>query len=223
MTCYASFEHYYLKKGFLPEALINFVALLGWHPQSAQEIYTIAELEKEFSIKRIQKSGAVFDSEKLAWMNSQYIMNMDLGTIAKLSRSYYIEHGLDISEEQKYFLVVDNARRRVNILSEMPNESQMFYGNLDFSTDNINLVNCETSQILLKAIHTSLIGAVGCNGNGFKAIVMEAGNDMGVKGKDLFFPIRIALYGDPKGPDIPHIFSILGRDETLSRLFQVIK
>ena len=52
---------------------------------------------------------------------------------------------------------------------------------------------------------------------------MEVGNDLGVKGKDLFFPVRIALYGDPKGPDIPHIFSILGRNETLSRLFQVIK
>ena len=87
----------------------------------------------------------------------------------------------------------------------------------------INLVNGKTSQALLKAIHTSLIGAVGCNGDGFKAIVIEVGDDLGVKGKDLFFPVRIALYGDPKGPDIPHIFSILGRNETLSRLFQVIK
>jgi len=213
----------YLKKGFLPEALINFVALLGWHPQNEREIFALDELKKEFSIERIQKSGAVFDREKLKWMNSQYLMNMDLDIIANLAKSYYIDNGMDISDDKKYLLVVDNARRRVNNLSKMPEESQMFYNNLDISNDSLDLVNCETSQKLLNTIHATLTKKIDCNGDQFKTIVMEVGKDLEVNGKDLFFPVRIALYGNPKGPDIPHIFSILGREKTLDRLSQVIK
>jgi glutamyl/glutaminyl-tRNA synthetase len=213
----------YLNKGFLPETLINFVALLGWHPQNEQEIFSLNELEREFSIKRIQKSGAVFDSGKLEWMNSQYLMNMDLGTIAKLAKPYYTNQEMDISDKIKYLQVVDNARRRTNSLFEMPGESQMFYDSLDISIENLDLVNSETSQKLLKTIHAFLTNEADCDGDRFKSIVIEVGDEYGVNGKDLFFPVRIALYGDPKGPDIPLIFSILGRDETLIRLFQVIK
>ncbi len=213
----------YLQKGFLPEALINFVALLGWHPRNDQEIFSLNELEKNFSIKRIQKSGAVFDQKKLEWMNSQYLMNMDLDSIAKLAHPYFTAQGFDISDEKKYYLVVDNARHRVNTLAEMPAESQMFYECNDISTDNSIFVHGKTSQALLKAIHTSLTKEIDCNGDQFKTIIMDTGNGLGVKGKELFFPVRVALYGDPKGPDIPNIFSILGRDETLCRLLRIIK
>ncbi len=213
----------YLNKGFLPEALINCVALLGWHPQNEKEIFSLNELEREFSIKRIHKSGAVFDSGKLEWMNSQYLMNMDLDTIAKLAKPYYTNQEIDISDKMKYLQVVDNARRRANSLFEMPGESQMFYDSLDISTENMDLVNGETSQILLKTIHAFLNDEADCDGDRFKSIIIEVGDELGVKGKDLFFPVRVALYGNSKGPDIPLIFSILGRDETLIRLSQVIK
>jgi len=213
----------YLHKGYLAETLINFVSLLGWHPNNEQEIFSLNELGEKFSIKRIQKSGAIFDIGKLEWMNSQYLMNLNLNTIAKLAKPYYINQGMDVSDEKKYLQIVDNARMRVNTLSEMPAESQMFYGNLDIITDNLYLVNNDNSQALLKAIHTSLTGEADCNGVRFKAIVMEAGNSLSVKGKNLFPPVRIALYGEPKGPDIPLIYSILGRDETLNRLNKLIK
>ena len=150
-------------------------------------------------------------------------MNMDLDTVSKRAQSYYTDHGLNISDEKKYLLVVDNARRRVNTLSKMPEASQMFYSSLNISTDSLDLVNCDTSQALIKVIHTSLSREIGCDGDQFKTIVTEAGDGLGLRGKKLFFPVRIALYGDPAGPDIPLIFSILGRDETLSRLSQVIK
>jgi len=87
----------------------------------------------------------------------------------------------------------------------------------------MDLVNGKTSQALLKTIHAFLTGDTDCDGDRFKAIVIEVGDEFSVKGRDLFSPIRIALYGNPKGPDIPLIFSILGRDETLIRLSQVIK
>ena len=213
----------YLQKGFLPEALINYVALLGWHPQNEQEIFSQDELKKAFSIKRIQKSGAVFDRRKLEWVNSQYLMNMALDSIAKLAQPYYTDHGFDISNEKKYLLVVDYARHRANTLDDMPEKSQVFYDRTEIPLDNLNLVNNDNSQELLKAIHISLTGETSCDGNRFKAIIMETGNSLGMKGKDLFHPVRVALYRNPKGPDIPLIFSILGRNETLIRISKVIK
>jgi glutamyl/glutaminyl-tRNA synthetase len=165
----------------------------------------------------------VFDRGKLEWMNSQYLMNMDLDTIAKLAKPYYTNQEMDISDKIKYLQVVDNARRRTNSLFEMPGKSKMFYDSLDISTENMNFVNGETSQALLKTIHAFLTAEADCDGDRFKAIVIEAGDGCGVKGSDLFSPVRIALYGDPKGPDIPLIFSILEKDETLIRLSQVIK
>ena len=203
--------------------IISWILFFSQKKQHEQEIFSLEELEKEFSIKRIHKSGAIFDSKKLDWMNSQYLMNMDLNTVSKRAQPYYADHGLNISDEKKYLLVVDNARRRVNTLSKMPEASQMFYSSLNISTDSLDLVNCDTSQALLKVIHTSLSREIGCDGDQFKAIVIEAGDGLGLRGKKLFFPVRIALYGDPAGPDIPLIFSILGRDEALSRLSQVIK
>ena len=73
----------YLNKGFLPDAIINFVALLGWHPKNEKEIFSLDELKDEFSIKRIQKSGAVFDIKKLEWINSHYLRSMDINIIAR--------------------------------------------------------------------------------------------------------------------------------------------
>ena len=156
-------------------------------------------------------------------MNSQYLMNMNLNTIAKIAQPYYIDQGLDISDEKKYLQIVDNARQRVNTLIELPRESKMFYGKVIISLDNLDLVYNDTAQILLKSIYSSIIKETNCDGERFKAIVIEIGNSVGVKGKKLFPPVRTALYGDPKGPDIPLIFSILGIDETLNRLSQVIK
>ena len=99
----------------------------------------------------------------------------------------------------------------------------MFYGNINISKENLNLINNKKTQKLLKVIHTSLNKKKACDGYQFKAIILRIGDDLDIKGKDLFYPIRIALYGDKNGPDIPIIFSILGKDKTLSRLSQVIK
>ena len=80
----------------------------------------------------------------------------------------------------------------------------------------------QNTKTLLSQLFTRLQSVSGLDGNGFKQLLMEIGNEMGIKGKNLFFPVRIALYGDSKGPDIPLIFSILGREETLRRLEKYI-
>ena len=212
----------YLKKGYLPETLLNFVALLGWHPKDDREIFTLTELEKEFSLKRIHKSGAVFDNEKLNWMNSQYLMKLKLETISKLAEPWFKKAGLDISDYSKYLKVVDNARQRVNTLAEMPKESEMFYKDLVLSNESADLITSKQSQKVLIDLQIRINRADFLNGEKFKNIVMETGNETTTQGKELFFPIRTAIYGCPKGPDLPLLFSILGKKEILKRISKLI-
>ena len=99
----------------------------------------------------------------------------------------------------------------------------MFYDELNVSPEHLSTINTDGSQKLFQRIVSDISRASGLDGNKFKTILIDAGNEFGIKGKDLFHPVRIALYGNPQGPDMPIIFSILGKDETLKRLSKFIK
>jgi glutamyl-tRNA synthetase len=212
----------YLQKGYLSEAIINFVALLGWHPKNDQEIFSLPELEKEFSLKCIHKSGAVFDIKKLNWMNSQYLMHLPLDQIAEKAKPYFNKDIFDLSDSEKYLKTVDNARCRVNTLAEIPAESKMFYGEVSPSAENSAILKTENAKALLSRLFKQIQSDSELDGESFKQLLMETGKEMGIKGKELFAPARIALYGNAKGPEIPLIYSILGKTETLNRLKKFI-
>ena len=212
----------YLKKGFLPEAIINFVVLLGWNPKNEKEFFTLDELTKEFSIKNIQKSGAIFDIKKLKWINSYYLKNKDVNEIAKLAKSFFINKNIDISNDKKFLSIINYVRQRVHTLEEMPVEAKMFYEEISFSPEQLKIINNHISQKLLKMILSTLKNEPNCDANRFKQIAMESGEKLNLKGKDLFHPLRIALYGKPDGPDIPIIYSILEKNEIINRLLKVV-
>ena len=98
----------------------------------------------------------------------------------------------------------------------------MFYGEIFPSAENIAILKTENSKTLLSQFFSQIQSSSDLDGEGFKQLLIETGNKMGIKGNELFFPIRIALYGDSKGPDIPLIFSILGKTETIHRLEKYI-
>ncbi len=208
----------YLEKGYLPETLINFVALLGWHPKNDREFFTLEELEKEFSLKRIQKAGSVFDVEKLKWMNGHYLRESNLEYIAEYSRSLLENAGFDISDKRKYLAVIDNARKRVDTLPDMLEHCTPFYENREFSDDDISLLKKETSQKVLKFLVKQLSSKPNWNETEIKSLVKETAEVTRVKGKDLFFPLRLALFGSTQGPDIPLIIEILGLEDSVKRL-----
>ena len=210
----------YLKKGYLPETLLNFVALLGWHPKDDREIFSLPELEKEFSLKRIHKSGAVFDIEKLNWMNGQYLKILPVETIMKYAKPFFLSTGLDISDTQKFEAVVENARKRVNTIPEMIDHSTPFYAELEFTDDDLKLLKNETSQKVLKFIIDELSNQTNWTEAEIKSLVNEAAEVTGIKEKDLYFPLRLSLFGSPHGPDIPLLIDILGVPESTNRLKQ---
>lgn len=208
----------YLEKGYLPEALLNFIALLGWHSADDREIYSLRELEEVFSLERINKAGAVFDLEKLNWMGGHYIRHLDVAYIADRSRRFFEGAGIDISDTEKYLKVIATARDYVSCLSMIVEHARMFYETLTFSHEDRDLLGKEES----KRIFSYMIKALGrkqhLSTDDVSALVKEAIDNLGIKGKGFYFPLRLALFGNCHGPDIPTLIDILGRDESIKRL-----
>ena len=193
----------YLNKGYLPETLINFVALLGWHPKDEKELFSLSDLENEFSVKRINKSGAVFDVEKLKWMNGQYLKNLPIETIMKYAEPVFKSKGWDTKNTEKFKAVIENARKRADTIHEMIKPSIPFYAELEYSDEDNNLLQNESSQKVLTYFSEKLTGQINWTEAEIKLLVNETGEITGVKGKDLYAPLRISLFGEVHGPDIP--------------------
>ncbi|NOZ08665.1 MAG: glutamate--tRNA ligase [FCB group bacterium] len=208
----------YLQKGYLPEALNNYVALLGWAPGNDREMFSLDQLEKAFSLKGLQKSGAVFDVEKLKWMNGHYLRELPLKQIAHAAEPRFRKAGIDISDKEKYFQVVDDARRRISILDEILNFSKMFYEAPVAEGEHRSLTDNQTSQKLFQFWLDNLHKLAHPDEESLKELIQKTTDELGISGKNLYWPLRIALYGSPHGPDIPTLLKILGLKESIKRL-----
>jgi glutamyl-tRNA synthetase len=208
----------YLEKGYLTEALLNFIALLGWHSADDREIYSLGELEEVFSLERINKAGAVFDLEKLNWMGGYYIRNLDVAYIADQSRHFFEEAGIDISDTAKYLKVIATARDYVYCLSMIVEHARMFYDTLIFSEEDRDLIGQEGSKRIFSYMIEALGGQEMWSPDDVSALVKKGIGDLGIKGKGFYFPLRLALFGNCHGPDIPTLIDIFGRDQAVKRL-----
>ncbi|MDA3814198.1 MAG: glutamate--tRNA ligase [Candidatus Cloacimonetes bacterium] len=213
----------FLNKGYLPETLLNFVVLLGWHAPGDQEFYTLTELEKAFSLKRINKSGSVFDLEKLNWMNGQYLRNTDLKVIGEYARKYFIDAGYHITNEKHYLELVDIARNRIHKLDEVTEFAKPFFSKLEYAEEDKAILGSESSQILFKFWVDNIIDSPELNEEFINGLLNRSVEELGIKGKELYPPLRLALYGSEHGPELPTIMDILEKEKVLLRFKNVLK
>jgi glutamyl-tRNA synthetase len=211
----------FLKKGYLPEALLNFVALLGWNPGEGEsrEIFSKAELIKLFSVEKVNTSGAVFNREKLDWMNGEYVKKCDIEKLADLSLPYLKSAGYDTSDKNKVRRVVAAIKTYISKLDEVPEQAKIYYRKgINLNQDQIDLIHSETSQIVLSALKSKLESVSDITPENFKPLLSAIQDETGIKGKNLFQPIRLALTGEEHGPELGLIAYVLGKEEVLRRL-----
>ncbi|MDP8267192.1 MAG: glutamate--tRNA ligase [Candidatus Tenebribacter davisii] len=213
----------FLNKGYLPETLLNFVSLLGWHAPSDQEFYTLAELEKAFSLKRINKSGSVFDIEKLNWMNGQYLRNSELQIIGEHARKYFKKADYHIANDKHYLELVDIARNRIHKLDEVTEFAKPFFSELTFTEEDKEVLETESSQTLFKFWYENITNSAKLNEELISDLLKRSASELGIKGKNLYPPLRLALYGSMHGPELPTIIEILGREKILNRFKNIIR
>lgn len=214
----------YRKKGYLPEALVNYLALLGWYPPAGEEIKSTEELIKEFSLNDLSKSSAVFDNQKLNWMNGHYIRNVSLARITDLAIPYLKEAGYlkgRIIPARKKWLsqVIEATRPRLDYLAQVPKKAEVFFAKeVRISKELRQILNKESNRKVLFALKDRLRKIKKITDKNFKTLMKEIERETGYKGKELYLPIRVALTGKDKGPELCFILPILGKRECLKRL-----
>ena len=210
------------KKGYLPEALTNFLALLGWSPPSEQEILSREELIDKFDIKDVNKSGAVFDREKLNWMNSHYIKEASLERILELSRPFLEDAGyIDENTDEEWLKrVIDIAREGVDYLAQLPEESQLFFEKLEYESkqDAEEMFNDDEVKKVFGCLKDHLKDEDVMKGDKVKEIFSRVQDETDIGGRKFYHPLRYALTGRDSGPDLAEFVSLLGPEEVTARL-----
>jgi glutamyl-tRNA synthetase len=204
----------FLKNGFLKETLINFVALLGWHPTDDQEIFSIDQLIQSFSIDKINKSGAIFDREKLSWMNKEYIKKISDIKFQAIVESKLKENNI-INSNININLVSIFCKDRVNQLSQIWDTISCFYNTPKIDYNELNKFDY---KVLFKQWRNDLIAINEINEDNINLITANSKKTLNIFGKNLFFPLRMVLTGTPHGADLFTIINIIGVEEAIRRI-----
>ena len=218
------------EKGYLPEALFNFLALLGWSPKNDQEILAKEELINNFEIEGINKSPAVFDIEKLNWMNRKYIRKADLERIVDLAIPYlqdagFIEEQISENDYQWIKKVIEVARNRVDYLSQIPQETELFFTELEYEDKEEAIAEYQEDgvELVFDTMKTKLNQLEQFNQENISNIFDEMREELPVGARTIYHPVRLALTGKNSGIDMKHIIYILGIDEVENRLNQALE
>lgn len=205
--------------GILPEALMNYLALLGWAPSGGtRETFTAKELVKEFSLKRVTPSPAIFDMEKLYWLNRHYLKQSSPERIAQLAFPFFQRAGLISAEPavevaQWFRKLLALLLPYVNKLDELPEKAALVFGyNASAAlaaADNAETLRRENARVVIKAFAGRLDHEPVLKPDRFKAIMNEIQQETGVKGKELFHPVRVMMIGSHSGPEFDKLIPLL--------------
>ena len=221
---HSSFEDL-IEQGFIPEAVVNYVALLGWSPESEREIFSLEELVKEFDYHRISKSPAVFDMVKLRWMNGEYIKAMDFDRFYELAEPYLkkvIKKPMDLKKiaamVKTRIEVLPDIDGHIDFFEQVPEYDCSMYVHKKMKT------NEESSLALLKDVRPLLAETEDFSNDGLFALLKAYGEEKGYKTGYIMWPIRTALSGREMTPaGATEILEVLGKEESLKRIDAAIE
>ncbi len=232
------------EQGYLPEALFNFLALLGWSPEDEQEVMSREELVEKFDISRVNKSAAVFDREKLNWMNNLYLKEADLDRLLELSLPHLKKAGFlegtgwlkeagrfnDRGEPDRDWLkeVIDLGREGISYLAELPAEVELFFSEPeqeDPAAAAEDFQDPEVREVFhkLQVELTELAAQADYSEEKINQVFQQVRQETGVGGRKFYHPLRLALTGRGSGPDLVKFAWLLGQQETCRRLELALK
>ena len=211
------------ESGYFPEAVINFLALLGWNPGTEQELFTLEELVNAFDITKCSKSGARFDYQKGIWFNHEYILHKSNEEIAKLFASVVANNGVDETLE-RITLVVSMMKDRVNFVHELwPLCSFFFLPPLEYDEKTVKKRWKENSAQVMTELAGVLESLDDFSIEHQEQVVMAWVEEKGYKLGDVMNAFRLVLVGIGKGPGMFDISAFLGKEETLRRIRRAVE
>lgn len=237
--------NYYIEKGYLKEAMLNFLALMGWSIGNSQEIFSLEEMIEKFDFKKVSLGGPVFDLKKLGWLNNKYMRQYDLAELTKMALPYYKKDGYIESEElsdsefKTLMRIVNIAREPAETLSDLPNESKVYFSD-EFELPEAEEGMNKKQRKSIKRIHQSIEHDAGkasihlfvkkleeskefMTEDEAKGMLNEILDEIGEGAGKVLMPMRVATTGSSSGPDLYTVISIIGRDRVLKRVKSMIE
>jgi nondiscriminating glutamyl-tRNA synthetase len=211
----------YREEGFLPEALENYLVLLGWTPPSGQETLSLEKMIEEFSFQDVSKSAPVYNRKKLEWLNSYYIRAKEQGQLSRILLPYLQKAGIRTDEINSQWLgqVSEILKENLVVLSEVDQYAGIFFDEKFFFEEGAKTilqdpVNRETLNSILRFLEESS----DIRAEGQDSLLSQLERKTGRKGKSLYAPLRAAITGKTKGPELVKTIPLLGKEKIIQRL-----
>lgn len=212
----------FIDQGYLPSGLVNYLALVGWSPDSNQEIFSLEELEEAFSFDRVSKTGGIFDREKLDWVNAHHIRKFSDEEFAAMIKPILIEDGLITEDypESKLLLLAQTFKESVDRVKDISQAVDFIFADELVITeeDAKEFAGKDHVSDLAAAFKDALDEIEEVDSEFASTIMKRIQKATGIKGKDLFMPTRAILTGNVHGPELNNVIELLGKDEILNRI-----
>lgn len=221
------FIEQYQELGYQPEAMFNFIALLGWSPVGEEEIFSKDELIKMFDPERLSKSPAAFDAKKLEWVNNQYIKELPVAELTEMCIPYLAADGRiekELTPEKLEWLkkIVSLYQPQMSYAAEIVELSTLFFNEHPVLDDAAKeVLSGETVPAVLAAFKAQLAALDVVDAASVKTAIKAVQKETGVKGKNLFMPIRVAVSGQMHGPELGDTIELLGKEKALAHIEQI--
>jgi len=212
----------YREAGYLPEALANYLALLGWHPKRHKEVFTVDQVIADVDPRDLSNASARYDQKKWDFVAAAHVQQKDPAELARLARPFFEAVGLGCMNDDDIEKAVTVSRSGARTLAELADQAKALLVAPALSEDQRRELAGEEPQRLLSTLRDAVGAADTFNADTFKDCARTVGKELGVRGKGLFHPIRLAMTGKESGPDLAAIAAVLGKEEVARRLHDCI-
>jgi glutamyl-tRNA synthetase len=208
----------YPRQGFLPGAVVNFIALLGWSSKTDEEIFSLEQLAERFSLAAVNRAPARFDMEKCRWVNQQHLAGLSVADFAALAADFVTAAGMPLPED--FVALAAVVKDKVRLLSEVPDAAAFLLADrFPFDDEAVAKVRANNAAAgMLDRLAVAFGGLDAWSADAAKAALNEVAHAAGAKPGQLMFPLRVALSGRAHGPDLGAIMNLLGRDRCAARV-----
>lgn len=208
--------------GYLPEALNNYLALVGWSPEDNQEIFDMKELIEKFSFERVSKTGGIFDKDKLNWVNAQFLRKEDPEKLykdaaAELVKASYMTKEQVESEKEYVKVLIDTFKDSISLMSELKYKVKFIFEDMEPESEAQEMLKGEEAHKLADAIRQELEKVDEIDLKYAATFMKNIQKESGIKGKNLYMPVRAMLTYSLHGPEMDKVLYLLGKDKIIKR------
>lgn len=209
----------YANLGYLPDAMFNFISLLGFSPKTEDEILSPNQIIESFDPKRLSKSPAMFDKVKLGYINGQYIKKLDKEELANMVKPFLENANIPIISQDWLIRLSSLLQERMTHVGQIVNLYEAFFHEtIKINDEALNFLQENNSIEVIKLFYEKLNNISEFTSENISAAIKETGKELSIKGKPLFMATRIATTGDMHGPSLPETISLIGKKVILNRL-----